>query len=79
MELHTSVTYGNLAEVLLLLLVIAHWLANLWGLTLVMGDHGTVDRWIDSFTQRELDLSIVEATPCKPVLHNLHHHLCLIR
>jgi hypothetical protein len=63
---------------LLLLLVIVHWLANLWALTLIMVDHGTVDRWIDGFTEMELELNVVEPIPNKPVLHNLHH-LCWLR
>jgi len=46
---------------------------------LITVDHGTVDRWIDGFTERELELNVVEAIPNKPVLHNLHHHLRWLR
>jgi potassium voltage-gated channel Eag-related subfamily H protein 7 len=67
-ELHMSVTYGNLAltKYFFMLLVIAHWLANLWALTLIMVDHGNVDRWIDGFTERELELNILELTEKTP-------------
>jgi potassium voltage-gated channel Eag-related subfamily H protein 7 len=76
-ELHMSVTYGNLAlgKYFCLLLVIAHWLANLWALTLLMVDPGTEDRWIDSFTEREVELNVVdltEKTPWKLYLTSLY-------
>merc|ERR1719189_1728324 len=67
-ELHMSVEYGKLAlmKYFAMLMVIAHWLANLWALTLTLVDTGGVDRWVDGFTERELELNIMELTENPP-------------
>lgn len=51
-EVRTSVSYGKLSllKFFAILLLITHWLANLWALTLVIVDDGIgTPRWIDKF------------------------------
>lgn len=59
-ESRMSITYGRLAllEFFIVLSLIAHWLANLWALTLVIVDEdGQFPRWIDRVTSMEEKVS----------------------
>jgi len=60
-EVRMSITYGTFAllKFFCILLLITHWLANLWALTLVLieEDEG-VPRWIDEFDARDRDLAV---------------------
>eukprot|EP00405_Crypthecodinium_cohnii_P035180 CAMPEP_0206528080 /NCGR_PEP_ID=MMETSP0325_2-20121206/1739_1 /ASSEMBLY_ACC=CAM_ASM_000347 /TAXON_ID=2866 /ORGANISM="Crypthecodinium cohnii, Strain Seligo" /LENGTH=527 /DNA_ID=CAMNT_0054023629 /DNA_START=719 /DNA_END=2302 /DNA_ORIENTATION=+ len=55
-EARASIPYGKLAILKFfgILLIITHWLANLWALTLMLVDENEgVPRWIDALTFRE--------------------------
>eukprot|EP00419_Tripos_fusus_P001307 CAMPEP_0172696424 /NCGR_PEP_ID=MMETSP1074-20121228/28041_1 /TAXON_ID=2916 /ORGANISM="Ceratium fusus, Strain PA161109" /LENGTH=700 /DNA_ID=CAMNT_0013517173 /DNA_START=38 /DNA_END=2138 /DNA_ORIENTATION=- len=66
LELHMSITYAKLAllKIFFLLMIIAHWLANLWALSLTMVHEG--DRWIDSITEREHESGVADLTVDTP-------------
>uniref|UniRef100_A0A7S2K5J3 Ion transport domain-containing protein n=1 Tax=Zooxanthella nutricula TaxID=1333877 RepID=A0A7S2K5J3_9DINO len=67
-EIRMSITYGTFAllKFFCILLLITHWLANLWALTLALVDAGEgIPRWIDDFD--ELDRNVVVKTRDSPV------------
>jgi len=69
MELHMSVTYGNMALIrfFTILIFITHWLANLWALCLTLvGEEEGIERWVDGITARELESGIVDTTVDTP-------------
>jgi len=63
-----SITYGNLAllKYFCVLLIIAHWLANLWALSLSLEEESGKERWVDSFTEREETNNVVDFTVNTP-------------
>jgi len=67
-ELHMSITYGKLAlfKCFCLLMIIAHWLANLWALSLTMVRPDEGERWIDGITERERETGITDLTVDTP-------------
>lgn len=75
-EVHMSITYGTFAllKFFVFLLLITHWLANLWALTLVMVDESEgLPRWIDGF--EELDKNVeakTKDTPWKIYMQSLY-------
>jgi len=68
LELRMSITYGNLAllKYFFILMIIAHWLANLWALSLSLEEDNGKERWVDSFTEREEINNIVDFTVNTP-------------
>jgi len=64
-ELHMSITYGKLALIkfFCMLMIIAHWLASLWCLSLTLVDEEDgIRRWIDDITEREIESNIIDKT-----------------
>merc|ERR1712113_986962 len=56
-------------------MTLAHWLANLWALTLTLVGSGERSRWIESITLRELESGVTdltEKTPWKLYLTSLY-------
>lgn len=60
-EVRMSITYGTFAllKFFMILVLITHWLANLWALTLVLVDESdNIPRWIDGFADLEKNVSV---------------------
>jgi len=60
-ETRMTITYGTFALIKFfsILLLITHWLANLWALTLMLVEEADgVPRWIDEFDERDKDLTV---------------------
>jgi len=60
-EIRMTITYGTFALIkfFCILLLITHWLANLWALTLMLvEEEDGVPRWIDDFDERDRDLAV---------------------
>lgn len=58
-EIHMSITYRQLAliQFFIMLLVITHWLANLWALSLELVDEDAgLPRWVDAFDEMEANV-----------------------
>eukprot|EP00405_Crypthecodinium_cohnii_P011726 CAMPEP_0206427390 /NCGR_PEP_ID=MMETSP0324_2-20121206/5005_1 /ASSEMBLY_ACC=CAM_ASM_000836 /TAXON_ID=2866 /ORGANISM="Crypthecodinium cohnii, Strain Seligo" /LENGTH=464 /DNA_ID=CAMNT_0053892647 /DNA_START=27 /DNA_END=1421 /DNA_ORIENTATION=- len=75
-EARAAIPYGklDLVKFFLILLLITHWLANLWALTLVLVDsRDGVPRWIDVFEEREVGVQEkTKDTPWKIYLHAIY-------
>merc|ERR1719221_2079891 len=53
-----SYKHWALLRFFVMLLLITHWMANLWALTLVLvEEHEQVPRWVDAFSDLELHIS----------------------
>jgi len=68
-EFRMSITYKQLAlcRFFVMLVVITHWMANLWALSLVMVDESsTVPQWTEAFAEMEKDLPEEQMTKNQP-------------